>query len=398
MPLRELEDWLDERNQPSRVLWWLKRLSANDTQANGSHQAGPYIPKSILFAVVPSLRRPDEENPDVWFDMMIDSHHDIRRARAVWYNNRRFGGTRNETRLTGLGGSASALLDPESTGALTVFAFSRESDAQPFECHVWVARDAIEEDTIEEWTGPVEPGQWITYPDLFGMSGQKVDCWLEPDELPPEWLEKFPRGEALVRKAIEMRPENAADVDQRLMVRRDCEFEIYRSLENAVYMPRIRQEFTNVDEFVSVAQPIIQRRRSRGGRSLELHLQTIFREEMMEFASQPVVDSNSRPDFLFPSAAAYEDPSFPSGRLRMLAVKSTIKERWRQVLEEASRIEAKHLLTLQRGVSEAQFTAMRDSGIRLVVPQALHREYGPGIRPYLQTLESFIGEVREQAR
>ena len=398
MPLRELEDWLDERNQPSRVLWWLKRLSANDTQANGSHQAGPYIPKSILFAVVPSLRRPDEENPDVWFDMMIDSHHDIRRARAVWYNNRRFGGTRNETRLTGLGGSASALLDPESTGALTVFAFSRESDAQPFECHVWVARDAVEEDTIEEWTGPVEPGQWITYPDLFGMSRQKVDCWLEPDELPPEWLEKFPRGEALVLKAIEMRPENAADVDQRLMVRRDCEFEIYRSLENAVYMPRIRQEFTNVDEFVSVAQPIIQRRRSRGGRSLELHLQTIFREEMMEFASQPVVDSNSHPDFLFPSAAAYEDPSFPSGRLRMLAVKSTIKERWRQVLEEASRIEAKHLLTLQRGVSEAQFTAMRDSGIRLVVPQALHREYAQGIRPYLQTLESFIGEVREQAR
>lgn len=398
MPLRELEDWLDERNQPSRVLWWLKRLSANDTQANGSHQAGPYIPKSILFAVVPSLQRPEDENPDVRFNLMIDSHHDIRHARAVWYNNRRFGGTRDETRLTGLGGSASALLDPESTGALTVFAFSRESDAQPFECHVWVARDAVEEDTIEEWTGPVEPGQWVTYPDLFGMSGRKVDCWLEPDELPPEWLEKFPRGEALVRKAIEMRPENAADVDQRLMVRRDCEFEIYRSLENAVYMPRIRQGFEDVDEFVSVAQPIIQRRRARGGRSLEIHLQTIFREERMDFASQPVVDSNSRPDFLFPSTAAYEDPSFPSGRLRMLAVKSTVKERWRQVLEEASRIEAKHLLTLQRGVSEAQFMAMRDSGIRLVVPQSLHHEYRPGIRPHLQTLESFIGEVREQAR
>ena len=398
MSLRELEDWLDEQNQPSRVLWWLKRLSANDTQANGSHQAGPYIPKSILFAVAPSLHRPGEENPDVWFDLMIDSHHDARRARAVWYNNRLFGGTRNETRLTGLGGSASALLDPESTGALTVFAFSRESESQPFESHVWVARNALEEDAIEQWTGPVEPGQGITYPDLFGMSGQKVDCWLEPDELPPEWLEQFPRGEELVRKAIEMRPENAADVDQRLMVRRDCEFEIYRSLENAVYMPRIRQGFEDVDEFVSVTQPIIQRRRSRGGRSLEIHLQTIFREERMDFSWQPVVDSNSRPDFLFPSVAAYEDASFPSGQLRMLAVKSTMKERWRQVLEEASRIEVKHLLTLQRGVSEAQFMAMRDSGIRLVVPQSLHREYAQGIRPYIQTLESFLGEVREQAR
>ena len=35
-------------------------------------------------------------------------------------------GGRNEARLTNFGGTSSALLDPESTGALTVFAFKLE--------------------------------------------------------------------------------------------------------------------------------------------------------------------------------------------------------------------------------------------------------------------------------
>lgn len=35
----------------------------------------------------------------------------------------------------------------------------------------------------------------------------------------------------------------------------------------------------------------------------------------------------------------------------MLGAKTTIKERWRQVLEEANRIERKHLITLEPAVS-----------------------------------------------
>ena len=39
----------------------------------------------------------------------------------------------------------------------------------------------------------------------------------------------------------------------------------------------------------------------------------------------------------------------------MLAVKTTAKDRWRQVLVEAERVETKHLLTLQEGISEIQY-------------------------------------------
>ncbi len=398
MPLDELEAWLSEQDQGPAVLWVLKRLSANDTQANGSHQAGPYIPKAILFDVLPSLHRPSEKNPDVWFDLMIDSHPDARQVRAIWYNNRLHGGTRNETRITGFGGDSSALLDPESTGALTVLSFWRATHSQHFKCHVWVARDPLEEDCIEERTGPVYPGEWITYPSPLAPRSRRSGCGLSPEEIPPEWLERFPKGEAFIEKSIEMRSADSADVDHRLMTRRDCEFDVYRSLEAAVYMPRIQEGFKDVDEFLAVAQPIVQRRRARGGRSLELHLKTIFREEGLDFTWQPVVDSGKRPDFLFPGVAAYEDTRFPSRQLRMLAVKSTVRERWTQVLEEAARIEKKHLLTLQEGVSQNQFDAMQDAGIQLVVPKRLQSKYSQALRPYLQTLESFVGDIRALRR
>ena len=42
----------------------------------------------------------------------------------------------------------------------------------------------------------------------------------------------------------------------------------------------------------------------------------------------------------------------------MLAVKSTCKDRWRQILAEADRLPVKHLLTLEPGISVAQTDEM----------------------------------------
>src|SRR5271165_3714268 len=150
MPVAELTDWLEQFSGPE-FLWFVKRLSGNDTLATQAHQAGPYIPKEFLFEVFPDLNRPEAENPDRTFPLYIDSHADTREIRAVWYNNRLRGGTRNEARLTGFGGAASALLDPESTGALTVFAFRTNGT----ECHAWVCQHEAEEEIIEDRIGPV---------------------------------------------------------------------------------------------------------------------------------------------------------------------------------------------------------------------------------------------------
>jgi hypothetical protein len=401
--LSDLTSWLDEYMRPG-VVWFVKRLAANDTLATNAHQAGPYIPKEFLFSIFPMIDRIDVKNPDHRFDLYIDSHADHRQVRAVYYNTRRREeGTRDESRLTNFGGRQSGLLDPDSTGALAVFAFVLDTSGTATECHVWVCQHPTEEDLIEDRVGPVEPGKFTTWTPATGPQEEqppatRASCALAAEEIPPAWIERFPGGEEIIRRTVEFRPAAGLNPDVRLTRRRICEYELFRSVEQAVYLPRIAQGFASVDGFIGLAQTILQSRKSRSGNSLELHAREIFTEEGLrpgvEFQHRPVIEGGKRPDFLFPSQAAYEDGDFPAARLRMLAAKTTCKDRWRQVLNEANRIGTKHLLTLQEGVSEGQFREMQVAGVQLVVPAGIHESYPASVRPHLQTLESFIGDVR----
>jgi hypothetical protein len=407
MALVDLADWMDEFERPGRSLWYVKRLSANDTLANNAHQAGPYVPKSFLFRVLPQLDTSEIKNPDARFDLYVDSHVDHREIRAVYYNTKRRGeGTRDEARLTNFGGRESALLDPESTGALTVFAFMLGPDGKTTECHVWVSRHATEEDLIEERLGPVEPGQFAIWvpgtgresPTLFTPAPSRTSCRLTAAEIPPAWLTKFPSGEEIIRKSVELRSATGLNPDARLIRRRICEYEVFQSVEEAFFLPKLQAGFPTLESFISQAHAILQSRKSRSGNSLELHAREIFVEEglrsLQEFQHKPKIENGKIPDFLFPSKAAYDDATFPAARLRMLAAKTTCKDRWRQVINEASRIQTKHLLTLQEGVSEGQFREMQEAGVQLVVPVSLHDSFPEAVRPHLMSFESFIADVR----
>ena len=81
-------------------------------------------------------------------------------------------------------------------------------------------------------------------------------------------------------------------------------------------------------------------------------------------------------------------------RLTMLGAKSTLKDRWRQVLSEASRIDQKHLLTLEPGISENQTDEMRAKSLQLVIPRRLHETFRRGQRVWLIDLASFLELVR----
>ncbi|MCG2590764.1 type II restriction endonuclease [Rhodohalobacter sulfatireducens] len=404
----KLISWIDDVKTPGYICY-IKRLSGNDTLANGSHQAGPYVPKKVLLGVFPSLKNKNEKNPDIWFDLFIDSHNDQNEVRAIWYNNKFHGGTRNEARLTNFGGSNSALLDPDNTGALVVFAFLLDNKCQTEVCRVWICSDELEERIVEDWVGPIDPGQWqIWYDEEFDCAKTlvtdyekdltKKSCWLDKDEIPKGWLENYPSGLEIIKKTVELRPSYKLLPDERIIKRRECEFEVFKSLEEAVEFPRIKKGFKNIDEFLSRAQSILQRRKSRSGYSLELHTKEIFLEENLKesvhFSHQPESEKGKKPDFLFPSEEAYKNSGFPTSNLKMLAVKTTCKDRWRQILNEAERIEKKHLLTIQEGVSENQFNEMKKSSVQLVVPEPLFKKYPEKIRPQLQTLESFIKEVK----
>lgn len=402
--LIELLEWMDKHSK-SHIVWYVKRLAANDTLASGAHQAGPYIAKDFLFSVFPSLNQQEAENPDKHFELKIDSHKDVRKARAVWYNNKFRGGTRNEVRLTNLGSKTSPLLDPDSTGSLVIFAFHRADNGEASVCHVWVCNNEVEAELIEDHIGFLEPGKWRIRsvdengdPYAFSVPPIRSSCWLEPHQVPSSWLKKFPSTAEIIHKTLKLRGSHGETPDVRLMQRQECGFEIFYSVEQAIELPVIQKGFTTIEDFSQRGLTAIQRRKSYRGRSLELHTREIFLEEQLgegeHFSHQPESEPGKRPDFLFPSQAAYQDNAFPAHRLRMLAVKTTCKDRWRQILHEADRIQQKHLLTLQEGVSEGQFKEMTSEGVQLVVPEQLRNAYPSAIRPHLQTLESFIGDVR----
>lgn len=404
LPVTSLPDWISEFARPGYV-WYVKRLSANDTLANKAHQAGPYVPKNLLFDVLPALRNPEERNPRVTINAFVDSHPEVRQVTATWYNNKHTDadGTRDETRITGWGGGASALLDPDSTGALAVFVFGDVSGAGvPTTLHVWVC-EGYQDEVIEDLVGPVEPKQSLIWRpgdagDLFPRRLPASSCILKPSDMPPDWLVRFPTAAEIVRRTVELRPLQSQTPDDRLIRRRKCEFEIFQSVENALEGPKVRDGFASLPSFLALAQTILQRRKSRSGRSLELHAREIFLEEGLvenrHFSHGARSEGDKKPDFLFPSAAAYADSAFPAGRLRMLAAKTTARDRWRQVLNEADRIPAKHLLTLQEGVSENQFAEMQAARLQLVVPAALISAYPESLRPQLITLDQFICDVR----
>lgn len=78
----------------------------------------------------------------------------------------------------------------------------------------------------------------------------------------------------------------------------------------------------------------------------------------------------------------------------MLGVKSTCKDRWRQVLSEADRIEKKHLLTLEAAISTNQTDEMKSKQLQLVVPEKIHKSFTKNQQEWLLDIQTFIETVK----
>jgi hypothetical protein len=404
MPVVDLAEWLTESSRQESV-WYVKRLAANDTLATGSHQGGPYFPKELLFDLFPELNDTSRLDPDVQIDAYIDSHADHRSARIIWYNGRVLGkGTRNEARITRWGGSASAVLDPESTGSVAVFAFTARTAAPGYELHVWVCNHATEEDVIEDRVGVIEPGHSRVWkPDFSdaapsGRGNESSDCQLARDEIPAAWRTTFPAAEELVALAIDRRQVDAKRSGQRLISRRACEMQLFRTAEQEFERERLDRGFASVDTMLARSQLIQQRRRIRSEVSLLLQLKAIFEEEGLtegqQYDFRAETEPGNLPDFVFPSLRDYHDPEFSDAKLRVLIARTTCKTRWKTAQNIAPRAARKHFLSLQEGVSERQFRDMQEAGVVLVVPTPLLKHYPENVRSELVPLQTFIDDVR----
>ncbi len=195
-----------------------------------------------------------------------------------------------------------------------------------------------------------------------------------------------------------------ADPDHALYRWVEAEAAAYRAWEDLKIAREITAGFTDtsgapdVGAFRRFTMSLRQSRVSRAGSALQNHMARILRANRIRFDAQATTEPGERPDFLFPGAAEYRDPTYPSGKLRMLAVKFTVKERWRQVLNEADRVREKHLLTLDAALTRSTLGGMHAALLQPVLPHAVLSTYPTSLQPHLLSVRALIEGVLSAGR
>lgn len=188
----------------------------------------------------------------------------------------------------------------------------------------------------------------------------------------------------------------AGDPDGALMALMEREEVLFRTFERHLIGDQLQSGFEEVDDFFKFSLSVQNRRKKRMGSALENHLEHLFQQLGIRADRNPMTEGKSKPDFIFPGIAAYHDANFPPALLTMLGVKSTCKDRWRQVLSEAARIPAKHLLTLEPSISTAQTDEMRRQQLQLVMPARLHATYSNDQRSWLMPVSAMVDLLQKR--
>ncbi|MDK5935142.1 EcoRII N-terminal effector-binding domain-containing protein [Serratia nevei] len=198
--MSNFQNWLNEKSSND---WYIhiKRLSANDTGATGSHQSGVYLPKNAANFLFPSINRIDEENPSVELIAKTLSHNvSDTQVRAVYYNSKPRNLNpkgRDETRITCWGGKKSPLQNQKNTGALAIFCFSASDNLKDCDLvEVWVCSSIDEEDLVETIIGEVLPGTALSGLSTQLLGGFAIDDtnWKSRNyEIPEHWKVTFPK-------------------------------------------------------------------------------------------------------------------------------------------------------------------------------------------------------------
>ncbi len=359
-----------------------KYISANDVGKTGSHQSGFYMPYCCWPLIFNS---PGEKgtNMDRFVCISWNDIHETM-SRFIWYGT----GTRREYRLTRLGRGFPFMTD-DHIGSLMVIVKDVEDRYQAF---VLDADEDIDQFVSRFNISPFEPCGLIKpesteisdYPLVTRMEMFREYVSTIPDD--------FPSTSDISAAAREFcrREGQPSDPDSRIILWLDMEFSLFKYIEESRYSGFIHSGFESIEEFLDFANTVLNRRKSRAGKSLELHLGAMFHDYSIPFTNNGVTEKNKKPDFIFPSIDQYHNLSFPEDSLIFLAAKTTCKDRWRQILNEAGRIDTKHLFTLQPGISSNQMEEMKDESVILVIPKSNLGYFPKKYQEDILTLNSFI--------
>lgn len=371
---------------------WCRFITGNDTGATGSHQAGFYVPKcaSALLFDEPGKKGENKEKT-----VQIKWQDDFTTESCMKYYGQ---GTRNEYRITRFGRNFPFLQD-DNVGDLLIIAkcseedysgYVLESDEDIDDFFAYFNIAPNETNKLINITGTENPDNQLT--ELIDDFTNKFNNFPSTEQMATGARKCYNKAYKILDSAIIETP------DDILLNWIDTEFCLFRQMEEKLYSNIISSPFRSIDFFVQTANEVLNRRKSRAGKSLEHHLANIFVQNRLEFEEQAITEDNKKPDFLFPNGKCYHNILFPSDDIIVMGAKTTCKDRWRQVLTEADRVNIKYLFTLQQGISKNQLKEMQDSGLKLVVPKKYIGCFPIEYQNYIIDLAGFISTVKEKLK
>lgn len=366
-----------------------KFLSANDSGETGGHQSGILI--SISASPMFFTKQEMQENHILKQDGKIKWQDDyVTSCTITWYASKK------ELRITRFGKGMSPFR-PEYTGALFVMVQEPENNYQGF---IFNTDEDIQAFLDSFGLTPAETNRPISLhhvnPEIKERKAiEEFIAGLEVDF--PSSYDMSAAARRIQNKVHLNRKKAITNPDDILLRWTEEEYTLFRVIEHARYGDTVSRGFQSVDDFISMANQVLNRRKSRAGKSLEHHLSAIFDENQIRYTAQAVTEGNKKPDFLFPSEEAYHDITFSVEHLCTLAAKTTCKDRWRQILNEADRLrdKNKYLCTMQQGISAAQMDEMQAEKVVLVVPSPYIKTYPRDKQERIWSVGKFVDYVKE---
>lgn len=425
-------------------LWWkiqtlasqstelfVKKLSRNDTSwadDSGKHQAGLYIPRPIREAgFFPELQANNPAKPHIFHaecTVLWPQTGEITLSNMRHYSNKG-----PETHFTGLPKPLFQGLTPASlilSGRL----------AQPIsDCSYWiiVLDSATEEAELLETVldleaefhyGLFEPSRFEDASRLARdethelierlqsalKNGTLPELLAEYADIPnPATIAASARNEWLQTNGFTgLDPWVIPNPGDAIMeISRDIEFRHYRQYElrrraaelvslladSSDLVTAIVRRFPEIDRiFLSASQ----QRKTRAGRSFEHHIAASLTAGHIRFTEQAVTGGR-RPDFVMPDLSALRSKKRAYTEALVLAAKTTLRERWKQVSSERLNCDV-FLATVDDRVAASSIREMADADIRLVVPEALksnNEAHYKGQSNVLSFREFFDSEIRK---
>ena len=362
---------------------YCKFLSANDSGETNSHQSGILVSTSAGDMLFPNGVEGDIAKREVlvnWQNEVVNTN------KFIYYSSKK------EYRITCLGRKFK-YRRPEMTGSLFVLT---KQDDNNYSAFILEDEDSIDEFLSAFNISASETNQTIT------VTGEVSELLSIEKEYVEKMDGKMPSTSDMSRYAREIcdRLNRQCDCirhpDETLIEWINEEYSLYRTAEQSIYGEKISKGFRTMEEFLDLAKSITNARKSRSGKSLEHHLSEILKENDIPFSEQKVTEVGKTPDFIIPSIDQYHNSSYPEDKLATLAAKTTCKDRWRQILNEADRMRTrpKYLCTLQQGLTESTLEEMEQERVVLVVPQQYISSFPPDRRDKIMSIRSFIETMR----